>query len=378
MKGDDAMSNSKQSTDENLLVQKSRPLFSLWKEKEKVNLFEYKMLDKYLSKINSHNPDKRTVSFSLEDINELMGAHISKSELHERLKKLQSLVVSYNEDEGVTLFEYSKINIDDNHFDVQLMCTQTAHKYFFNIETVGYFKYKFRNILELTSMYSYILFNYLEMNRFRKQPFEIELSELKKILGCESCSEFKYFNRDVLKKCYEEITEKTELKYTYEPVKVSRTVQRIRFNVLKSKQLEDMYERDVIEQELSPDEIGLPLDEKVAINGNFTYKQDYDVVGEFDESAFYTDETEEDSEYNRRMDLFSECFDETFTKDEVNLILTAVNPECVKESQYGQDVAKCDYLYFMYRKLKVEEKNRKIYNRLKYFVSMLENDKPKD
>ena len=37
----------------NALVQKSRPLFSLWKEKEKINLFEYKMLDKYLSKINN-------------------------------------------------------------------------------------------------------------------------------------------------------------------------------------------------------------------------------------------------------------------------------------------------------------------------------------
>ena len=142
----------------NALVQKSRPLFSLWKEKEKINLFEYKMLDMYLSRINSHDPNNRTVSFSMDDMSEIISSHITKAEMLERLKKLQGIVVSYGDDAAVTLFEYSKIHIDDKHFEVELMCTQTAHKFFFNIERIGYFKYKFRNYICIKTRFFYCLF----------------------------------------------------------------------------------------------------------------------------------------------------------------------------------------------------------------------------
>ena len=67
---------------ENALVQKSRPLFSLWKEKEKINLFEYKMLDMYLARINSHDPEHRTVRFSMDDMNTIMASHLTKPQPH--------------------------------------------------------------------------------------------------------------------------------------------------------------------------------------------------------------------------------------------------------------------------------------------------------
>lgn len=354
------------------LVQKSRPLFSLWKEKENISLFEYKMLDKYLSKINSHDPEKRTVSFSLEDIHEIISAHLTKAELQKKLKKLQSLVVSYGDDAAVTLFEYSKIHIDDKHFEVELMCTQTAHKYFFNIETIGYFKYKFRNILELTSMYSYILFNFLEMNRFRNQPFEIELSELKQILNCDTQTydEFKYFNRQILRKCYNEIINKTELQYSYEPVRVNRIIQRIRFNVFPSKRIDELirdYEEcDLLESKFPSEEIlSFETDKESSADSNSEPENISDK------------ETENSDSIDERTRFFSDCFDDTFTAEQVQYLTIAVNEECMAETGYGLKMDKFNYLRRMYKRFCVEEKERDIKNRFKYFLTMIENDKAK-
>ena len=77
------------------------------------------------------------------------------------------------------------------------------------------------------------MFTYLESNRFRK-TWEIGLDELKHILNCENeeyAKEFKYFNRDVLKRIQKEMHEKTECRYAYTPVKKGRSVVAIRFTV---------------------------------------------------------------------------------------------------------------------------------------------------
>lgn len=351
---------------ENALVQKSRPLFSLWKEKEKINLFEYKMLDMYLARINSRDPDKRTVSFSMEDLSEIMSVHLSKAELHEKLKKLQGLVVSNGDNEAVTLFEYSKINVDENNFDVQLMCTQTAHKYFFNIENIGYFKYKFRNILELTSMYSYILFNYLEMNRFRQQPFDVSVEELKSCLNCndECYKSFFRFNDLVLKKCHREITEKTELQFTYSTVKNGRSVVAIRFDIAKLKNLE--FNDNVV--------IANATEKDIEPENNFI--EDNTVNDKMSDAAIETSKQPDDM-LDKRIGFFSACFDDTFNELQVQLILASVNHEMIEDSTYGLDIAQYDYLDRMYKRLLIEEKERDIKNRFKYFVSMIKNDKVK-
>lgn len=359
----------------NALVQKSRPLFSLWKEKEKINLFEYKMLDMYLSRINSHDPNNRTVSFSMDDMSEIISSHITKAEMLERLKKLQGIVVSYGDDAAVTLFEYSKIHIDDKHFEVELMCTQTAHKFFFNIERIGYFKYKFRNILAISSMYSYILFNYLEMNRFRNQPFEVDVDELKRILGCDNdyYSSFYRFSEKILKKCYIEINDKTELKFSYETVKKGRMVRAIKFNVFPSKLIEEIVK--------NPDEIYAAVteienSEKKPIEQNevFVPENTFSKVDTDREEPSATDSADVMDE---RTSFFSDCFDNSFSTLQVQLILSSINHDMIEESAYGPDIAKYNYLDRMYKRLLIEEKERDIKNRFKYFVSMVKNDKVK-
>lgn len=226
-------------SEDKLTVQKSLPLFALWQSD--LTLAEFKILDTYLSRIDSHKPDKRVVVFEKGELEALLGVQkINIKDLELRLKHLMGNVVKL-EDKSVkkgfrlvSLFEEAVAEPDDyGLWQVKLECTQKAMKYFFNVENLGYLRYKLRSITSLTSRYTYIMFTYLEHNRFRKS-WEVDLDELKTILHCdneETYKEFKRFNDRLLKRVQKEMHEKTECRYTYEPIKKGRTVFAVRFTL---------------------------------------------------------------------------------------------------------------------------------------------------
>lgn len=223
--------------DENkLLVQKSHPLTALWQSD--LTLAEFKILDAYLARINSKKPEQRTVKLTKGELEKALGVtRINKAGLKQRLKNLYSPIdLEPNNPKKIklrALFEEAEAEQDeDGIWQVQLTCTPSAMKYMFNVEELGYLRYKLRCITSLTSRYSYILFLYLEFNRFRA-TWEVDLESLKRTLCAtdESYSEFKIFNNRVLKKCQKELAEKTECRFTYEPVRRGRSVAAIRFTL---------------------------------------------------------------------------------------------------------------------------------------------------
>lgn len=220
-----------------LTVQKSRPLTALWQSE--LSLAEFKILDAYLARINSKNPDQRTIELPKGELERALGVkRINREDLKQRLKHLSQGVDLEPESKKkvrlVTLFEEAYAEQDDNGiWNVRLTCTPTAMKYFFNVEKLGYLRYKLRCITSLTSRYTYILFIYLESNRFR-ESWEVDLEELKQILNCHEDSlydEYKRFNERILKRCQKELADKTECRFTYEPVRKGRTVAAIRFKL---------------------------------------------------------------------------------------------------------------------------------------------------
>lgn len=219
-----------------LTVQKSQPLLSLWQSN--LTLGEFKILDTYLARINSHTPEKRSVTFHRGELESLLGVKkINIPDLRKRLVHLMQNVVEISEPDGirlVTLFEEATADQDEyGTWQIMLECTQKAMKYFFNIDNLGYLRYKLRNIVGLTSRYTYIMFMYLENNRFRK-TWDIDLDELKRILGCENVETykaFKEFNKQILKRVQREMYEKTECRYSYVPIKRGRSVVAIRFTI---------------------------------------------------------------------------------------------------------------------------------------------------
>ena len=241
------------------IVQKSNPLFSLWKSA--LTLSEFKILDTYLSRINSRDPEHRTVVFEKGELEKLLGVtKINQPELNKRLEHLQSTILSIGEGRNIdkiTLFERSQAVQDEyGLWQIKLTASLSAMKYIFNIEKIGYFRYQIRNIAKIKSLHSYILFTYFEHYMHgNKCKWTIELEELKKMLNCidKTYEEYKRFNDLVLKKCQKEIAEKTDLSFTYSTIRKNRKVAVIVFEVERVKRIEEIFADK--KSELSPEQI---------------------------------------------------------------------------------------------------------------------------
>ncbi len=244
------------------LIQKSNPLLSL--SATDMTLPELKILDIYLDRIDSHNEEKRTVQFEKGEIEKMLGvSRILKNDLEKRLRHLAQVVKIEDETKPkgfklVSLFEeIDAWQDDDGLWQISLTCTNRAREYIFNIDNIGYLRYRLKSVISLTSRYSYVLYLWLEHNRFRRS-WEIDLMELKALLRCtaDTYKQFYRFNDLVLKKCQKEIIEKTNCRFTYEPLKRGRTVRAVRFTVETQKCLEldqEYPNRYTIENELEQD-----------------------------------------------------------------------------------------------------------------------------
>lgn len=234
-----------------LTVQKSKPLFALWQSE--LTLAEFKILDTYLGRINSHDDEHRTVKFEKGELENLLGVKQLKPQvLDDRLKHLMTTVriPDENSKRGFTriaLFEKAHAEQDDyGVWEAELTCTETAKKYIFNVEEINYLRYKLKNIINIKSRYTYIMFLYLWENKYRG-TWEVPLDKLKSLLNCENeeyCSQFKVFNDRVLKRVHKEMHEVTDIRYDYETVKRGRSVVAVRF-IYKSKILEDIDENQI-------------------------------------------------------------------------------------------------------------------------------------
>lgn len=238
-----------------LTVQKSKPLFALWQSE--LTLAEFKILDTYLGRINSHDDEHRTVKFEKGELEELLGVKQLKPQvLDDRLKHLMTTVRIPDEDSKrgftrISLFEKAHAEQDDyGVWEAELTCTESAKKYIFDVENITYLRYKLKNIINIKSRYTYIMFLYLWENKYRG-TWEIELDELKSMLNCENeetYKQFKRFNDLILKKVQKEMHEVTDIRYDYETVKRGRSVIAVRFTY-KSKILDEVDENQMtIEQ----------------------------------------------------------------------------------------------------------------------------------
>ena len=336
---------------EELLVQKSRPLFALWRSD--LTLQEFKILDTYLARIDSHQPDKRTVIFEKGELEHLLGvSKINHPQLKDRLKHLMGNVVEVGDPKQpksmhlITLFDEAVAVQDETTglWEVRLECTQKAMKYCFNIDKIGYLRYKLRGIVALQSRYSYVLFLYLESNR-RYKTWTIDLDDLKATLKCdkeETYKEYKRFNDLLLKRCTKEIFEKTDLRFTYEPIKQGRKVVAIRFTL---ETLADILPEEVEElegQQQLPWFVDTSDDPLVFLSGacgnEFTQEQ------------------------------MKEIFEAISCRTADQLPVAPNQPGNIEFSRY-------QYLAQMYAKLNTRAAAEPIKNRHSYFLAMLKNDK---
>ena len=172
---------------DDMLVQKSTPLQTL--AETNLTLPEFKILDAYLSRIDSHKPDERYVRFEKGELERLLGVtQLKKEDLSKRIDNLFQVITirDPNKPKGFTkigLFEKAEaFQDDDGLWQIDLACSASAMEYVFNIENLRYLKYRLKNVIELTSRYSYVLYLYLEKNH-RRKCWDVSLDELKRIFN---------------------------------------------------------------------------------------------------------------------------------------------------------------------------------------------------
>lgn len=329
-----------------LTVQKSKPLFALWQSE--LTLAEFKILDTYLGRINSHDDEHRTVKFEKGELEELLGVKQLKPQvLDDRLKHLMTSVRIPDEDSKkgftrISLFEKAHAEQDEyGVWEAELTCTESAKQYIFNVEEIKYLRYKLKNIINIKSRYTYIMFLYLWENKYRG-TWDVPLDELKIMLNCEeeeTYKEFKRFNDLILKKVHKEIHEATDIRYEYETVKRGRSVVAVRFSY-KSKELLD--EVDVNQ---------ITLEE--------WQEWQEDMVKELWESAL--------DEYNLQKEQI----------DELKQVLMLIPKDSLPEAPSCPD--NVDLMRYHYMMLKVKEIERRnaqkpIRNRFSYLLALLKQD----
>lgn len=339
---------------DSMLVQKSNPLQSL--SETKMTLAEFKILDAYLSRIDSHKPDERYVRFEKGELEKLLGVtQLKKEDLSKRIDNLFQVVTIRDEHKPrkftkIALFAKAECEQDENgQWQVDLACSAEAMEYVFNVENIGYLKYRLKNVVDLTSRYSYILYLYLENNRFRKS-WSIPLGDLKALLRCtaDTYVEYKRFNDLVLKKCHKELNEKTNIKYSYEPIKHGRKVTDIQFTLNTQ----------------ADDDMQLTFADLAAANGE---EPDIDAMTE----KYGTEQLAE----------LAEPLNYEFTKEQMEEIFSIICRINIPPDRNTNSVhwGRTFYLREKYAALNVEEAKKAkngehIKNRYAYFKKMLEQD----
>lgn len=334
-------------SEEKQIINKAKPLLAL--SQSEMTLTEFKILDIYLSRIDTHHPENRVVQFEKGEIENVLGVEkINNPELRKRLKHLMANVVELPDKDGengfmaVTLFEEAVAKQDENGlWQIRMECTQKAMKYFFNIDNLGYLRYKLRCVKNLSSRYSYVMFLYIEANRYRK-TWDVTVENLKHILSCDSnptYQQYYRFNDLVLKKCYKELSEKTECRYDYQPVRKGHKVVSVRFTVRNLEAVEAEPER------------------KVKISAN----TETDILTNLDDKELIM--------------LQSICSEDHFSKEELSLIQSVLEgvPESLLPGKGKSEKERRKLLLEQcYRKMIVRSLDHTISNRLKYLVSILQ------
>ena len=232
------------------LVQKSIPF--LFMNKNPYSLGEMKVLDTYLSRINSHEPDSRKVTFTKKEYEKLMGISEIRIEQLEKytasmMSKIARIKISETEFTQINIFCESRFKKDEfGEWTITLECSEKAKKYIFDIEKIRYIKYLLKYTIGFKSKYSMFLYGYLLYNRYRISWSE-SLTNLRKSLQCDSdyYKDFRQFRTKILDKALEEVNEITDVEFTYRTEKKGRTVVSIRFDYIKQqKELPEPQEPD--------------------------------------------------------------------------------------------------------------------------------------
>lgn len=278
------------------IVEKSRDILNL--SDMMYSTTQMKFLDIYLSRIDPRDESSRTVRFTLDELATLFGVEriryerlgtllgennvvngLKETSKELPLDQLENIKFTYVvDDEEKTGFVRAPLFVrsamfrrkDDNAIMIEMTCHEDAKRLFFNLQGVGYIRYRLKNVIPMSGKYSMLLYLYL-LDKFSfgqvviEQPLEsLKQNVFKMDKESEGIySEYKYFSQRILKFSIAEINKHTNLRVAFTPIRVGKKVASIKFDLTGSRkeltrkeqyllpyQKEYLYDEEIVEPEL--------------------------------------------------------------------------------------------------------------------------------
>lgn len=202
-----------------MVLCKSQAMLSL--PRTKLSLTALKIFDIYLARINPEDPSITKVVFSKQELCDVLGVRkLNNEELKMTLASLMTCIVTIyvkgNKRQSkiilTGLLSKAEIVYDDPYYrdlaTIELECTDSAKKYIYNVDAVGYLKMNLSRVLAFENRNPYSLYQYISQNSYRGH-WEVDIDELKEYLGmCGKYRDIKDFEKWVLRPSKKEIEAK--------------------------------------------------------------------------------------------------------------------------------------------------------------------------
>ena len=229
--------------DKNYMVTKSNKLIACNYD---LSLQEQKIILTIASMVQPQDTEFKEYEFKIKDFIKLLGVEGQNkyTELPKITKELKKKVFEISE--GTDILQVSwlgGVRYKTKEGILILKLDSGLKPYMLELKEL-YISYKLDNILSLKSKYSIRMFEILKSNLFKK-CIEIELEELKKMLGIKGKSYDVYQNlkNKVILQSQKELKKLTDISFEFEEIKTGRKVTSLKFyintNKTKNKALEE-------------------------------------------------------------------------------------------------------------------------------------------
>jgi plasmid replication initiation protein len=228
--------------DKNYIVTKSNKLIACNYD---LSLQEQKIIITLASMVQPQDTEFKEYEFKIKDFINLLGVEGQNkyTELPKITKELKKKVFEIRE--GTDILQVSwlgGVRYKTKEGILILKLDSGLKPYMLELKEM-YTSYKLSNILSLKSKYSIRMFEILKSNLFKK-CIEIEIEELKKMLGIKGKSYDVYQNlkNKIILQSQKELNKKTDINFEFEEIKTGRKVTSLKFYINANKTKNKAYE----------------------------------------------------------------------------------------------------------------------------------------
>jgi plasmid replication initiation protein len=339
---------------------------------------EVRLFSIFQCKINPENKQICKVEFELSEFERIMELKRANVTVLEQIgKRIVTRTATIRNDNGgfkvMPLFgEFELYKKENGEWWISIDTNPKMIPYMFELKK-NYFKYKLWNVLRLKSVNQQRMYEILKQYELAKAR-EIDLDILKSLLGInqKQYPEWRDFKRDVLDVCQKALSEHTDIKFSYEPIKRGKggKVVAIKFDIQKNAQYVDQFSLDEYIDLHAMAESDTESKETQCESDQFEEQNEL----RFTELKLHSEQAQVNNFNNENLEFLSEACNCEFDEKQLDIIKSYLIKLVPFESKTYQN-DQYDYLLSKYKELNYRAKRQDLTplkSRFAYLKSLLE------